>query len=115
MKKYHNGNQYGASSAAMTGNRPATPSTSAESRSISATSGTTPNPSPSSRLTKMLEDAPEKLKVARMMMSFAVQLRALGLVIPKNLTLPNGEKGWAIFMPADKWEIDPQTKELRPR
>lgn len=110
------GKQDGALSAGMTERPQAMQSTNVGNQSTSGTLGTTQVPKKIFQATpNSTSDIPEKVQTSRLMMAFASQLRKLGLVSPRKINLPNGERGWAIFMPEELWKIDEQTKELLPR
>lgn len=117
MKKNRTfGRQDGALSVATTGTRQGTQSTNGGNPSTSAMSGTTQGQKQIFQATPTLtKDIPEKVQTARLMIAFASQLRKLGLVSPRKISLPSGERGWAIFMPEELWKIDEQSKELLPR
>jgi hypothetical protein len=90
----------------------ASQSTNAASPSISDTSVTTAkaqSPKDSQPMTN-LQDIPNAV---RLIQALAAKLGTL--VEWKRLTLGDGREVYALVFPTDKWEVDPVSKELKPR
>jgi hypothetical protein len=91
---------------------PASQSSSAESQSTSVISDTTAkakNPK-ASLATPNLQDIPNAV---RLIQALAAKLGKL--VEWKRLKLGDGEYVFALCFPVSKWEVDPASKELKPR
>ena len=96
----------------MTGTPQGSQSTNAANPSTSATSATTAkakNPKASQPIPN-LQDVPNAV---RLIQALAGKLGAL--VEWKRLTLGDGREVYALVFPVSKWEVDPVSKELKPR
>jgi hypothetical protein len=90
----------------------ASQSTNAANPSMSDTSVTTARAQSQkdSQLTPNLQDAPNAV---RLIQALAGKLGAL--VEWKKLTLGDGREVYALVFPVSKWEVDPVSKELKPK
>lgn len=105
-------NQAGVLKDGTTGTPQASQSTSAANPSTSGTSATTVKAkSPKdSQLTPNLQDVPNAVRLIQ-----ALSVKLGELVEWKKLTLGDGQQVYALVFPVRKWEVDPVSKELKPR
>jgi hypothetical protein len=105
-------NQAGALKDETTVIPPVSLSTNAASPSTLGTSATTAKAkSPKdSQLTPNLQDIPNAVKLIQ-----ALAAKLGTLVEWKKLTLGDGSEAYALVFPVGKWEVDPVSRELKPR
>lgn len=112
MTNQPNSSHNGESRDEMTVHQQVTPFTNAVSPSISATSVSTAHPSPNFQATPNSQ-TPPNLAHSRIVQAFAAKLGTL--VFWRKVQLGDGQEVIALCFPTLLWEVDPVSKELKPR